>query len=276
MASTDTQDTEKHEVRNTNKKEPRSRNWVFTLNNYTEEEVTLLTQDIINAEYEIQEEKGKEGTIHLQGAIIFQNARTLAQLKKLNSRAHWEIARNTKAAMQYCQKTETATGKRWSSKPKPEPIIKPENLKSWQINLLNKLERKPDGRHIMWVVDEKGGSGKTTFCKHLIMINPGKAIYVAGKASDMKYAIAMSEVKPTIILLDFSRSLENYVSYEGIESIKNGIFFNTKYECKMVVYNTPHVLCFSNFQPDKSKLSEDRWDIMQIGDAEGSLSLASS
>jgi hypothetical protein len=79
----------------------------------------------------------------------------------------------------------------------------------------------------------------------------------------MKYAIMKSiddrGVVPKILLLDIPRSLEEYVSYQGIEEIKNGMFFNTHYEAKMVCYDSPHVVVFANFEPDLSKLSRDRW-----------------
>ena len=38
--------------------------------------------------------------------------------------------------------------------------------------------------------------------------------------------------------MDFTRDVEEYVSYQAIEAIKNGIFYNTKYESKMITYNT--------------------------------------
>lgn len=69
----------------------------------------------------------------------------------------------------------------------------------------------------------------------------------------MKYGVTawLEEHKLEVIFLDYTRSLENYISYEGLEQIKNGIFFNTKYESKMVTYPTPHVICFANFLPQK-------------------------
>ncbi len=56
----------------------------------------------------------------------------------------------------------------------------------------------------------------------------------------------------------------DHVNYEVIESVKNGIVYNTKYESEMRVYKIPHVIVFSNERPDETKLSHDRWDIIEL------------
>ena len=127
------------------------------------------------------------------------------------------------------------------------------------------LSLKPNDRSIVWITECEGGSGKTSFCKHIVL-NNSSALYLSGSAKYMKYAIMKSidekGIVPKILLLDIPRSLEDYVSYQGIEEIKNGMFFNTHYEAKMVVYDCPHVVVFANFDPDFSKLSSDRWILM--------------
>lgn len=82
----------------------RSRNFVFTLNNYTPEEVEAVKQ--WDCSYLIfGKEVGESGTPHLQGYLSLVNAKTLTALKKLSARAHWEVARGTpKQASEYCEK----------------------------------------------------------------------------------------------------------------------------------------------------------------------------
>lgn len=69
-----------------------SKNWVFTLNNYTEEEVddikTWVTKGAKGIGYE--KEVGREGTPHLQGFIIMNNKCEMSTVKKLNKRMHLE------------------------------------------------------------------------------------------------------------------------------------------------------------------------------------------
>lgn len=76
--------------------------WVFTLNNWTPTELdNILHWDVTRLV--VGEEVGDEGTPHLQGAVTFKRAYRLAALKKLQSRAHWEIALAADA-FNYCGK----------------------------------------------------------------------------------------------------------------------------------------------------------------------------
>nr|UOF81907.1 rep protein [Cressdnaviricota sp.]UOF82583.1 rep protein [Cressdnaviricota sp.] len=102
--------------RNTEKTSQRNRirvrNWVFTLNNYTPEEIKELAQQEC---YLFQEETGENGTPHLQGILCFKNPMSLSSMKKVNGRCHWEPCRNKIASIQYCCKESTRTGKVFSN-----------------------------------------------------------------------------------------------------------------------------------------------------------------
>jgi hypothetical protein len=84
----------------------------------------------------------------------------------------------------------------------------------------------------------------------------------------MKYGIVKYIEKhgfaPTSVIIDIPRSRLDYVSYTAIEEIKNGCFFSTKYESDMVVFNSPHIICFANAYPETSQMSADRWKIYEI------------
>lgn len=80
-----------------------SRSWFYTLNNYTEKDVSQLEQ--LDCVYHIfGKETGANGTEHLQGCITFKNATRLSALKKINVRIHWEVPRALEAARNYCTK----------------------------------------------------------------------------------------------------------------------------------------------------------------------------
>lgn len=87
------------------------KNWVFTLNNYTDEEVTALQALVPDpARYIVyQQEVGANGTPHLQGYIQFTKRKRLGGVKQcLGSRAHCEPRRGThEQARDYCTKAET-------------------------------------------------------------------------------------------------------------------------------------------------------------------------
>lgn len=78
--------------------------WVFTLNNYSDEEYIEIKN--FNCNYLIiGKEVGEEGTPHLQGYAEFKTNQRLVALKKLNSRIHWEYRRGTsEQASNYCKK----------------------------------------------------------------------------------------------------------------------------------------------------------------------------
>jgi len=77
-------------------------------------------------------------------------------------------------------------------------------------------------------------------------------------------AIASMKVKPKVVIIDIPRTSESFVSYGGIEKIKDGCFFSGKYESGMVLYDNPHVICFANFPPVSETMSADRWHIVKI------------
>jgi len=143
--------------------------------------------------------------------------------------------------------------------------LEDKQLRPLQAEILQIVKNKPDDQTIHWVVDLKGNSGKTTLTKSLCLRRKD-CIYMTDKSSDMKYGVWkwLEKNDLNIILVDLARSQEYFVSYQGIEEMKNGIFYNTKYESAMCIYNPPHVVVFANFEPDYEKLSADRWNIIQI------------
>lgn len=95
---------------NAQPRDPMSKHWCFTLNNYTLEEYNAFS--LCEKEYLIVgKERGQPtdtnpaGTPHLQGYIVFVNRKRLAGVKKISERAHWEIKRGTpQEAAAYCKK----------------------------------------------------------------------------------------------------------------------------------------------------------------------------
>lgn len=135
--------------------------------------------------------------------------------------------------------------------------LKDFKLKNWQAVLVKAFMETPCSRSVYWLYDTVGNTGKSWFSRWLVLFM--KAIrFENGKNADIKYAYNGERV----VVFDYARTIEGRVNYEAIESIKNGIYFNTKYASGMRVYGHPHLLCLANFPPDTTKLSEDRWIIM--------------
>jgi hypothetical protein len=243
----------------------RSRAYFITWNSYPENWKDIIINNC--NKYVAQEEIGINGNKHIQGYISFKNQRSFNTVKALFEGAHLEIPKSHIAAMNYCKKFDTRNGEQINNINKPlikDPL---EGLTyyDWQQNIINIIESDPDNRTIHWFWEPNGNIGKTTFCKHLALKYKG-TIVLSGKASDAKYGVFcyLKKHSLNIVIFHFVRSNENYVSYEAIECIKDGLFYNVKYESDMCLYNNPHVLIFSNFEPDIDKLSKDRWNVRLI------------
>ena len=248
----------------------RCRRWCFTWNNYPKDYMSQLSQYFGNASFVFQPEIGEKGTEHIQGYVEFKYQKDFNTLHKKFPDIHWEKCKNKKASIEYCSKKDTRCGeiiaKGIHIKEEIEDPLQGLEFYDWQKEIIKIINTKPDRRTIHWYWEEFGNSGKTTLAFHLCLKNE-KYILVDGKANDVKCAVAqmVHEKKyPKLVMWDLSRTREDYVSYESIEKIKNGIFFSGKYESGMVQYNPPHVIVFANFPPDTSKLSKDRWHIVEI------------
>ncbi len=83
----------------------RAKHWVFTLNNYDDEDDhmdTNLWEYLV-----VGKEIGDNGTPHLQGYGCLKDRKRLAGMKKISARAHWEVKRGTPLeASNYCKKGE--------------------------------------------------------------------------------------------------------------------------------------------------------------------------
>lgn len=251
----------------------RRRDYFVTINNPEDQVYEVLDSWMTDpkvVEISAQEERGhEEGTLHIQGYIKFKNAMKRANLFKVMGRGFdAEAPRNEFASKNYCQKNDTACGKRWmkGGKEEEEEIedwFEVDKATDWQKRIIEVVQTKPHRRRIYWFWDKEGQTGKSTLARHLVL--KYGAIPVCGKSSDVKFAIACMKKKPKIVIWDVPRKLENKLYYEGMEEVKNGMFFSPKYEAKPCTYNPPHVIVFANFYPQKERLSEDRWHIEYVG-----------
>nr|WAE43269.1 MAG: replication associated protein [Cressdnaviricota sp.] len=86
----------------------KAKRYCFTLNNYTETEYEeIISRLRLSSEYYvIGKETGETGTDHLQGyCCLISRCRLVSLKNKLNSRAHFEVARGTPSSNRiYCSK----------------------------------------------------------------------------------------------------------------------------------------------------------------------------
>nr|WAE42497.1 MAG: replication associated protein [Cressdnaviricota sp.] len=294
------------------------RNWAFTLNNYTTEEVEFLKS--YGFKYIIfgYEEAPTTGTPHLQGYFQLLKKQKIEFIKKnINKRMRLATAKgNLEQNKIYCRKTNPVTGEhanvffekgdgseskgqgdRCEIKNKIEEIKNDcldiydetyvknhrgldilqnrfkieknfnlaknyfenefkelnENQKVWEELLLNQNRRQ-----ILWIVDYKGNIGKSFFSDYLLFKLNGK-LMMNGPTRDLAFAYNYEN----IVMFDYVRSMEGTLNYEIIEMLKNGRLVSNKYESCNKIFPPCKIICFSNFMPDLTKLSEDRWQILE-------------
>lgn len=249
-----------------------SKHWSFTVNNFTDNDVNMLlgSDSSIVPKYIFESEIGENKTVHLQGSLSFAKKNRPLSVFKDSSKWHWEITRNLKASNLYCQKdyVKGKSNKIWSRGYKIPYRVEIEKLFKWQKKVLKIIDKEPDDRTINWIWEEKGCAGKSTFAKYIYQ-RYDDVVVLSGKGSDMKNGIVKwMENKhgntPNIVLIDVPRSNIEFLSWCGIEEIKNMFFYSGKYEGGMVCGKPPHVLIFANTEPDYNKISIDRWKVLAI------------
>jgi len=239
----------------------------FVLNNYSEREVCQVKETITRLckkggfGFEIGEECG---TPHLQGYFSLIRKMRITGLHKEPgfARASFRAVRNEQALIDYIKKDNNF----WTHGfPKPVRII--ENLHPWQKDAEALLTAPiSDDRLVNWWWEPNGNIGKSAFAKYMVVKH--KALYCSsGKYADLinlVFNVDMNEC--SCVIFDIPRNQGNNVSYSAIESIKNGLICNTKYETGTKVFNSPHILILSNMPPDIESLSLDRWKIRNLGE----------
>lgn len=259
-------------------REPLGKKWYLTMNNWTQSDWDQLDQ-VFRTRFDIIEhaamgkEVGEEGTPHLQIYMSFTRRlrpRESGIFDGIGNHPHWGDARGKpcKANMpihvgiNYCTKDGDYVLYR-CSKPRELNLIEP---RGWQCKVVELVQQVPDDRTIHWLHEPVGGTGKTSLCKYLAVQH--NALILGGKAGDIRHAILEYKHKhgstPDLIVCNITRSMEQYVSYEGLENIKDMCFYSGKYEGGMVYGPNPHLIVFANFEPSIPAMSQDRWDVKLI------------
>lgn len=273
--------TELGNTKTNSDKARRSRAWCFTLNNYKDEEKELLIDKLTQStvKFVVGKEVGsKTGTKHLQGYAYFKNPHRLVACKKINDKAHWEIAKGSpKDNLSYCTKEDSEAvvvgfdvEKTFQDKLKDRIYLKFLDVKwkPWQAKIIELVNSEADSRTINWVYDKVGNSGKSYLTKYLALTH--EIIIADGKKDNIfnqvNRKLNEEEKEFKIVVLDIPRSSEGYINYGVLEQLKNGLIYSGKYEGGICLFDDVHVIVFANFLPELEQFSLDRWNIINITD----------
>lgn len=272
------------------------KNWCFTYNNYPDARAFI---DELRAHpwvkhYVVQQELAPDtGTPHLQGYVALKSRRTITVIKgdsgafPTHGTIHWEPCREIEASIRYCSdaRTRDPDGELFSTLPNVPsadttgavPVvhrytaeqllcIKRDEFFTWQESLFLRLQGVADDRTVHWYWERVGRTGKTAFSK--FMVHHHRALYIMGKTADILHGVVSFDEKykvhPSIIIFDIPRCQSGFINYQAIEVLKNGMGFSGKYESAGLLFPPPHMVIFANEPPDETKLSADRWHIVEI------------
>jgi len=145
-------------------------------------------------------------------------------------------------------------------------LLKQFNNIKWnkiQRKILDIIAERPDDREVNWIYDEDGNTGKSYLSKYL-QLTEDLYYITGGKQNDILYGYEGQE----IVIIDLARTYADNLEhiYTIIENLKNGMYLSTKYETIQKIFKVPHIIVMANFKPDRTKLSRDRWNIIDTDD----------
>lgn len=255
------------------KTEYQSVKYVMTWNNYPDDVYEQIERHLVPlcTKYIFAKEIGEKGTHHIQGAfILFKKMRAKTIQKYFDVSFFLEGMKGQWVKnMIYCSKG----GSFISNCRVPRPVAKvtfdmlrPDQQKI--VNLFGDVEDPLFGRKVHWFWEKKGGWGKTILTKYFIDSHKLSCMTIASKSNDAFYQIASFVEEhgegPDVIICDIPRSSLDYINYQAIEKIKDGVFSSGKYEGCEVRINSPWIICFANQMPKRKELSQDRWVIEEL------------
>lgn len=218
------------------------------------------------------EEGDKTKGRHLQGFLAFKKGhkqRKTQIIKALWKTTHCEkCIGNEEQNEKYCEKNPLWNLNYTEYKKVIDAeildILPAEKLYDWQLDIIDIVKNKPQKRIVNWYWSCCGNIGKTEFIKHLCHYY--NCSIVGGNKKDIMCNIlgkdGSKEIKQTYII-NLPRSNEN-ISYDAIESIKDGLLVSNKYESNSKIIPVPTLIIFANKEPDYKKLSVDRWKVKKL------------
>lgn len=137
-------------------------------------------------------------------------------------------------------------------------------LYKWQTSVLKSLFNQND-RKITWVVDQRGGTGKSTLARFL-QFHLGDLCYytTGGKGSDIVHSMVARQKVFKYVIFDYPRKTKpEFYNWNLFEDFKNGIVNSGKYNSICLQFPSIKVLVLGNHPLDdvRDNLTYDRWDV---------------
>lgn len=122
-----------------------------------------------------------------------------------------------------------------------------------------------DDRHINIIYDVRGNLGKSIMCEYLEYEGLAFEIPPFRLMEDIMAFIMNFKVYPCY-MVDMPRGMKKDKLgefYSGLETLKNGLAYDKRYEGKKIRFDRPQIFVFTNSLPDFNLMSPDRWRVME-------------
>lgn len=151
----------------------------------------------------------------------------------------------------------------WVRESIPEPYNDPDPVwRPWQQRVIDALNVP---RQIICVVDERGNTGKTFLAMWHRWHHRGEILPLMRNYQDIMratYQLVENRDSLPVLFIDLPRAQTKKTlqhMFAAIETIKNGICYDDRYQLRQRLFAPPKVVVFTNEFPDMNLLSVDRW-----------------
>lgn len=145
-----------------------------------------------------------------------------------------------------------------------------DKLLPWQQEAKRRMDAQ-DNRKILCIIDQQGNTGKSTFAHWLVLKHNAKFIPAFCDSADdiMQFIHGLVHAgQKYTIAIDLPRAAQQESIarklFPALESIKSGALYEKRYHAQVLYIKPPTIVVFMNHLPDRSLLTTDRWDILQL------------
>lgn len=143
-----------------------------------------------------------------------------------------------------------------------KPCLVQGTLRPWQVRVNEIIDGEADDRKVVFVVDPEGNKGKSWLTRYWYSVRDDVQRLSIGKRDDLAYAV---DTTKRVFVFDVPRGQGEFIQYSIFEQLKDRMIFSPKYDSRSkVLPQNVHVVVFMNEEPDRNKMSRDRYRVINL------------
>lgn len=137
-------------------------------------------------------------------------------------------------------------------------------LRPWQQQLDEIVSSDASDREVIFILDPDGNSGKTWLTQYWFSKRDDLQMFSIGKRDDIAHAIDPTK---RLFVFDIPRGSMEFIQYTILEQLKNRMIFSPKYHSgTKILLHKAHVVVFCNEDPDRTKMTRDRFKVYRLNE----------